>query len=167
MRAVTEGVVAIVVLATVVLVYQQYAATLYNALFGVSGSYNIYVGHVAVSATVADTLPAQQQGLSGVTSLPPLAGKLFIFNQAGPQGMWMKDMQFPLDILWFDNQLKLVHIEQNVDPSSYPTIYSSDVPARFVLEVNAGFVKAYNINLGQSLTLPTVLLPADVRQSLQ
>ena len=80
---------------------------------------------------------------------------LFIFEDNQKHGIWMKDMLFSLDILWLDQSLKVVHIERDISPETFPSIYSPEVRSGFVLELNAGETELYNINIGDSLVLPS------------
>jgi len=109
---------------------------------------HISVGNVPLYITVADTPQKQQQGLSGTDSLPQDQGMLFVFPQDGSYAFWMKDMNYSLDILWLDTAGKIVYMKENLSPDTYPITYQSPVPARYVLEVNAGFVDANNISVG-------------------
>jgi uncharacterized membrane protein (UPF0127 family) len=81
---------------------------------------------------------ALQHGLSGRTSMPQDQGMLFIFDHSAKHCFWMKDMHFPLDILWMDGNKTVVHVETNVQPDSYPQSFCPDQNARYVLELNAG-----------------------------
>ncbi len=146
--------------------YREYSDNIRSLFFGDSYEYTIYVGSTAVFASVADTPEELKKGLSGVKELPEFHGKLFIFDSDARHGIWMKDMNFPLDILWFDKNLKLVHIEENVDPSSYPKIFTPEEESRFVLELNAHFVDSLGIILGDTLTLPPAILPDDIEKNL-
>lgn len=127
----------------------------------------VYLGSVAIRVSIADDEKKQRQGLSGVKSLRDLEGKLFIFDTDGTWGIWMKDMLIPLDIIWIDKNLQVVHIVENVSPLTYPEVFSSPKDARFVLEMNAHFVSSLRIKEGDRLTLPSSLLPVDVRRNLQ
>ena len=107
-------------------------------------------------------------GLSGVSGLRDLEGKLFIFDADGKHGIWMKDMLIPIDILWIDKNLKVIHIVENASPDSYPhTVFSPPLDARFVLEMNAFFVSSLKIKVGDTLTLPPSLIPEDIKRNLQ
>ena len=75
-------------------------------------------------------------------------------------------MLIPIDVLWFDDELKLVHIERNLTPDSYPDTYTSSQPARFVLEMNAYFVDSLQVEMGSRLIVPPELLPRDIRENL-
>lgn len=114
----------------------------------------VRIGGVEVSVTVASTPDARSQGLSGRSGLAQNEGMLFVFPEDGLYSFWMKDMRFSIDILWLSGDGTVVHIEENVDPGSYPATYTSTTPARYVLEVPAGFVKARNIAAGSRAELP-------------
>jgi uncharacterized membrane protein (UPF0127 family) len=114
----------------------------------------ISLGEVNVQASVADTLEERIAGLSNVPALPQDVVKLFVFEGDGPQSIWMKDMQFPLDIMWFDAEGALVHLEEGVSPDTFPQSFASPIPARYVVEANAGFVVEHRIGLGDRLILP-------------
>lgn len=97
---------------------------------------------------VADTKAAREQGLGGRTSLPADAGMLFVFGQSDIQCFWMKDMHFNLDIIWLDARHRVVHIAQNVSPSTYPDSFCPARPAKYVLELNAGQAQQAGIEQG-------------------
>lgn len=114
----------------------------------------ITVGDTSVQVMIADTPGERRQGLSGVTSLPPTRGMLFVFEEDDRYSIWMKDMHFPLDILWISADGVIVDIEENVAPETYPEVFEPEVPVRYVLEMPAGFVEAYNIVLGDHVSTP-------------
>ena len=89
-------------------------------------------------------------GLSYRTSLPEDGGMLFIFDEARHPSFWMKDMLFPLDLLYLNESGMVVHVEANVPPCAAdpcPT-YPSSEPAIAVLEINAGMAAAHRIEKG-------------------
>jgi len=104
---------------------------------------------------VADTPALRERGLSSYTGLGPEEGMLFVFPQDGAYSFWMKDMLFPIDILWIDADGHIVHIERSVSPKSYPASFTPDSPARYVLEVPAGFSEEHGLTAGES----TLVLP--------
>lgn len=122
----------------------------------------MYVEATPIAVSVADDPEEQRQGLSGVPGLGEHEGMLFVFPAEDYYGMWMRDMLFSLDILWINNEGRIVHIEENVSPDTYPESFVSDEPARFVLEVNAYFAKNANIAVGDEITLPPSAIPADL-----
>ena len=106
------------------------------------------IGSTTVFASVADTLPDRIKGLSGTPYLPEGVVKLFAFGTEGEHSIWMKDMNYSLDILWVTKAGEIVHIEENVSPETYPKSFASPVPSWYVIEANAGFVKREGIELG-------------------
>ncbi len=103
---------------------------------------------VRVGVEVADNPLARTQGLSGRESLQEGEGLLFVFDRPGRHSFWMKDMNFPIDIIWLEGDGDVVHIEKDVRPDSYPQTFTPRLPARYVLEVNAGFTENQNIKVG-------------------
>lgn len=114
----------------------------------------IMVGTVPVQASVADTLSTRIKGLSDTPYLPENVVKLFAFGVPGSHSIWMKDMNYALDIIWADEGGTIVHIEESVSPETFPESFASPVPAWFVVEANAGFVARNGIVLGDSIVLP-------------
>ncbi len=127
----------------------------------------MYVESTPIKVTIADELREQKQGLSGVVELGQFEGKLFIFPQEDFYSMWMKDMLFPIDIFWINNNMRVVHIEQNVSPDTYPDSFTSTEPARFVLETSAFFAQNANIAVGDEVVLPANHVPRDLLDLLQ
>ncbi len=96
---------------------------------------------------LADEPKEQEQGLSGRTGLAADRGMLFIFPDSAQYGFWMKDMKFPLDIVWIkDNQV--VGISEKLAPETYPSLFYPPAPVDKVLEINAGQVEKFNIKIG-------------------
>lgn len=95
---------------------------------------------------VADTPALRERGLSGMSRLDA-DGMLFIFDQPD-NGLWMKDMVFPLDIIWISPDLQVVDITEDATPESYPHLFHSQHPAQFAVEVPAGFVRQHHISIG-------------------
>lgn len=167
MRSIYELIIILVVGLTWLFVYQYYWDDVKTFFFSGEPTYVVHINDVALEVTVADDTEERIQGLSGVESLRDFEGKLFIFDEADQHGIWMKDMIIPIDILWLDNKLRVVHIERNVMPSTYPDTFSPDEPTRFVLETKAHFVDSLKIKVGDRLIVPPGLLPRDVRDNLQ
>lgn len=117
------------------------------------GLTRITIADTSVFVRVADTPAKQAQGLSGTDSLPSNQGMLFTFTRDGFWHIWMKNMNYPLDVLWLSDEGIVLHIEQNLSPDSYPTDYTSERPARMVLELPAGFVEAHHVTLGSKVTI--------------
>lgn len=101
-----------------------------------------------ISLDVADDLSERQLGLSGRTNLGDDEGMLFVFDDAGRHGFWMKDMNFSIDILWLDESGVIVDIAESVAPNTYPEIFYPSLEASYVLEVPAGIASANEYDIG-------------------
>ncbi len=110
-------------------------------------------GNKLYNLEIAKSEAEHVKGLSGRNKLPLNSGMLFVFNSPQIQCFWMKDMNFNLDILWLDSSKHIIFIKQNLPPSSYPNSYCSDIPAKYVVELNAGETQAHNIKLAQTVDL--------------
>lgn len=72
-----------------------------------------------------------------------------VYPTDGKHAVWMKDMHYPLDIVWLDKDKKVIYIVKNAPPDSYPEKFVPKKDARYILELPAGAVneKAINIDL--------------------
>lgn len=162
-----NNLVSFIVLATALLlslwyVYANYHEVIYEWI-GVRTEFTIFIDSVFLTVTVADERHERWQGLSGTDSLPDQTGMLFIFDEPGYYGMVMRDMNYPLDMLWINNDLQVVHIEKNTQPESNE-VFKSPVPARFVLEVPAFTTDSFKIEIGDQLYLPPEITPEDLQE---
>lgn len=107
----------------------------------------VILGNTRYTLEVADTDFLRERGLSYRTSLAPQTGMLFIFDTPRISKFWMKDMNFPIDIIWLDADKKVVHIEHSVSPSTYPQSFGPETPTQYVIEIPAG--EAQNIGLSK------------------
>lgn len=106
-----------------------------------------------IRVAVADTDTEREKGLGGKDGLARGEGMLFIFPTDGIYGFWMKDMLFAIDIMWLSADGTVIHIEHSVSPDSYPRSYASGSPARYVLELPAGWAKEYTVHIGDVVSL--------------
>ena len=111
---------------------------------------NIRIHDTAVRAEIVSTEEERRQGLSGRNNLREGRGMLFVFEEEGHYSFWMKDMRFPIDIIWISAEKRIVHIEHTVTPDSYPDSFASPATARYVLEVPAGFAMKHEIRVGDT-----------------
>ncbi len=105
-------------------------------------------GVKVVVVEVMDTNEKRQQGLSGRERLGENEGMLFVFDRPGIYSFWMKEMKFPLDFVWI-NEDKVVDLrekvgitEMNIRPAR---------PADRVLEVNSGWIEKHQIKVGDEV----------------
>lgn len=104
-----------------------------------------------IKVELALTREAQELGLSGRKNLKEYEGMLFIFPKPQKNYFWMKDMNFPIDIIWIDEDFKIIYIEKNVEPSSFPNSFGPGVDNRYVLEISAGFSEKNNLKEGDKV----------------
>ncbi len=106
-----------------------------------AGGHWVEVGGQRYEVEIADSDASRAQGLMFRDSMPANHGMLFIHDAEEPQAYWMKNCKFPQDMLFFDNDRKLVSQQRDVPPCSAGDacpVYPSNAPARYVLELNAG-----------------------------
>jgi uncharacterized membrane protein (UPF0127 family) len=103
------------------------------------------------SLEVAGTPLSQHVGLGGRVSMAQDQGMLFVFDAPDAACFWMKNMHFSLDMIWLDANKRVVHIEQNVSPETFPALFCPDKPAKYVIELKAGEAKRSHVVLGQKL----------------
>lgn len=106
-----------------------------------------------ISVEVADTVEKRSLGLGNRSGLENGWGMLFVFEKRKQHGFWMKNMQFPLDIIWLDNHL-IVHILRNVQPEKsgvIPPVMTPPVAGNFVLEIDSGRADELKLQVGQRL----------------
>ncbi|HJP96629.1 MAG TPA: DUF192 domain-containing protein [Candidatus Saccharimonadales bacterium] len=108
-----------------------------------------HIGSHAFVTEVASTPAAQQQGLSERTSFSSRQAMLFSYNRPQQLCFWMKDMYFSLDILWMDASHRVISMQQNVSPKTYPQQFCAQ--AQYVLEIRAGQAKASGAHIGQQI----------------
>jgi len=119
----------------------------------------IHLKGESVRISVADTDALRQLGLGGRAGLAPDEGMLFVFPRDGKYAFWMKDMRFSIDILWLSapstssGQATVVYIAQNISPDTYPKDFVSTAPARYVLELPAGYAASHSIKVGDIVQL--------------
>jgi len=109
-------------------------------------------GSIVVSITIeiADTAEARIKGLMERWSLPELHGMLFIFDYPDTQRFWMHNTPLSLDMIFVDENRRILNIAESTTPMSKQT-YSSRGPAKYVVEVRAGFSKRHGIEEGMSI----------------
>ncbi len=108
---------------------------------------------VCVYLEVVSELTELTKGLSDRESLPDDEGMLFDFGAEGAQCMWMKDMHFPLDMIWLDANGIVTDIQTDISPETYPETFCGQSSARYVIEVNAGLVRSSSVHIGQQIQL--------------
>ncbi len=99
---------------------------------------------------IADTSEERQIGLMQHDVLKKDNGMFFIFNNEDRHSIWMKNMKFPIDIIWIDSNYNVVDVKRNAEPCiDSCEIYSPKNDAMYVLEVNTNS----NINIGDRIEI--------------
>lgn len=108
-----------------------------------------------IRADIAKSPEERAKGLMYRESLEENSGMFFVFEKEGYHAFWMKNVRFPLDILWLDRDLKVIHISANTPPCRTEPcmVYAPQKPAKYVLEVPANFTFKNNITTGDHLFL--------------
>ena len=111
----------------------------------------LFIGGIQIPIEIAESNEERAQGLSGRAALPSGQGLLFIFDLPGSYGFWMKDMQFPIDIVWINENWEVIGLERRVTPETYPTTFYPPSPVKYVLELNSGDATRLGIDIGSKL----------------
>jgi uncharacterized membrane protein (UPF0127 family) len=106
---------------------------------------------ISVRAAVADDDDSRSEGLMNVHNLPNDAGMIFIFEDEAPRSFWMANTPISLDILFINSEMEIVRIHRNTPPYSHENIVSES-PAKYVVEVNAGFTLNHDIREGMKIS---------------
>jgi uncharacterized protein len=108
----------------------------------------VYIAGETVRVEIADEEEERVKGLSGREKLSAGEGVLFIFPEEAPNTIWMKDMNFPIDIIWLNVNKEVIYIKENAGPESFPGFFGGHVDSKYVLEVGAGFTAAHDLEVG-------------------
>ena len=95
---------------------------------------------------------------------------VFVFDEMGHYPFWMKNTLIPLDILWVDQKLRVVHVAPSVPPCKADPCPTSTRRRRrrrampiYVVEVVSGFAAQHGVKPGDVLTFRNVPSPKDAR----
>ena len=115
---------------------------------------SVRISDTVIKAEVANTPLKRTVGLMSKSTLPSNQGMLFIFNDENHHSIWMMNTSIPLDIIWIDSNHKIIDIVKNAQPCFLICeIYTPDEKALYVLEVNSGFVKEHNVQVGEKISI--------------
>lgn len=117
----------------------------------------VQIGGETFKVLVANTLQHQIEGLSNKKDMGAYGGMLFVFSDSGQHAMVMRDMNFPLDIIWLNGN-KIVEIAPNLQPEpgrtdAQLTPFFSSQPSNMVLELPAGFMERTGIKIGDTVEI--------------
>lgn len=150
---VLSSILFIAVVILLLYIIGAYGQPNHTAVTSTSSKHSI-IKNFSLVVEIADTEEKRVQGLSGRESLPETEGMLFVWEEAGIHGIWMKDMKFPIDIIWIDENLRVIALESDVSPDTYPETFRPNEPAQYILETNAGWIEKNGVILGDVISLP-------------
>ncbi len=103
-------------------------------------------------AEIADNFFKQSRGMMFRDNLDQNKGMLFVFKNEGLHSFWMKNTLIPLDIIWINEENKIVYVKEKAPPckQSICPEFVSVAPAKYVLEVNAGIAEKAGIEAGDT-----------------
>lgn len=106
-----------------------------------------------IDVVIADDDDSRSEGLMNVHELPADAGMLFMFENEQPRSFWMANTPLSLDIMFVNSDLEIVRVHRNTTPYSHDQI-RSELPAKYVVEVNAGYSVRHDITEGMIISVP-------------
>lgn len=134
-------------------------AMLFSGIFasgcGTASEHWVELNGQRFQVEIADDDMERARGLMFRDAMDADRGMLFIHERQMPLAYWMKNTKLPLDILYFDNDRKLVSQQRDVPPCSSGNrcpSYPSNAPARYVLELNAGQAAKLELKDGAEIT---------------
>lgn len=145
----------VIFLVFAIVVFLQVNANSISGLFNTSPTSKVVINSATFNVEVAKTEKEKIKGLSGRNSLAQDKGMLFVFDKPAYYSFWMREMKFPLDIVFIlDN--KVVRVFENVPAAAKddanPPQFGSGVMSDKVLEINAGLAKKYKIRAGDTVS---------------
>ncbi|MBP9711918.1 MAG: DUF192 domain-containing protein [Candidatus Pacebacteria bacterium] len=138
-------VVAVVIFISIFLI------TSFSGNHKVSDIKEVSIAGKNIKVEVAASQSSQEQGLSGHIRLKDDEGMLFAFDHSAKYYFWMKEMTFPIDIIWISQDKKVIYIKQNATPKDGLKTFGPDTDSMYVLEVNSGFSDKNNLQIGDKI----------------
>ena len=121
-----------------------------------SSSEQICIEKTCFNVEIADTDEKKILGLGNRDFLEENSGMLFSYPEKSTPGFWMKDMRFPIDIVWIDLEMKVSGIVkdfQPCEPDEFCPVVYPDEEIIYVLEINSGLSEAYGFEEGDEILL--------------
>jgi uncharacterized protein len=111
------------------------------------------IGDRTFTLEVAADEETRTRGLMFRESMPEDHGMIFVFHDEQLRGFWMKNVEFPLDIIFLDSAGRVVSIRQ-MHPDQGRRITYSQEPAKYAIELNLGMAERAGVQVGDFLHIP-------------
>tara|TARA_B100001964_G_C13894449_1_gene448760 strand:+ start:189 stop:608 length:420 start_codon:yes stop_codon:yes gene_type:complete len=117
-----------------------------------NGYDNIEINNTSFKVKIAENPSEWKIGLSDTANLEEKEGMLFIFPILAERSFYMKNMNFAIDLLWIKDNI-IVGMEKNMLPDNGEKYYDSVEEIDMVLELKAGSIDNYNLNIGNIIKI--------------
>lgn len=122
----------------------------------------IAINNHSISTEIAETPAERQRWLTFRSEEMPLSSALLlVYDKADLYSLWLLNIQFNLDLIWFDGAGNIVYIKQDAAPcrntlDAVQCTYKNTIPARYVLAATTGFINYHNITKDSKIKLVSV-----------
>lgn len=122
----------------------------------------IAINNHSISTEIAETPAERQRWLTFRSEEMPLSSALLlVYDKADLYSLWLLNIQFNLDLIWFDGAGNIVYIKQDAAPckntlDAVQCTYKNTIPARYVLAATTGFINYHNITKNSKIKLVSV-----------
>lgn len=154
-KTITQTIIITIIVLLVVLLFWSFNFFSHNNSLFFSSKPIVIIAGQEVKVKIAKTPSQKELGLGKVKNLPEDQGMLFIYDNYIIPGYWMKDMKFPIDIIWIKDNMVMGYekdLKPQADNINLPT-YQPKTFINYVLEVNSGFVDKYGLQIGDKVKL--------------
>ena len=153
----TFAVKVVVVFLGVMVGASLFSISYLNKITEIKRKSEVKINNQTVVVDVVKTDRDRERGLSGRDDLGINEGMLFLFENPGNYGIWMKGMKFPIDIIWI-NGSEIVGFEKNVEPEPGVSdgelmIYYPPEAANKILELKAGRANILRVKIGDEVKI--------------
>lgn len=133
------------------------ALGLYLLLPHLQASVEVSVGPKTFQARLANTEEQREKGLSGTEPLADDSALLMVFPTSGKWPIWMKNMDYSIDVIWMDDNKIVVATKENLSPDTYPKTFTPTSNARYILEAPSGSIGRYGVKNGMTINFDVKL----------
>lgn len=112
-------------------------------------TFTVKVGSQSVKAEIANTNITRERGLMFKQKMGANEGMLFVFPEIGYHAMWMRNTLIPLSVAYISERGVILSIHEMQALSE--VAHQSAGPARYALEMNAGWFAANKVNVGETI----------------